>query len=90
MMPVVLARFACTAMAQPTESSVIDPPAGPGAMAPNLSTVDDGVVLTWLEPVEREPTTGRDDHRRRRARRCTAAWRAARLSSPGERGGSGN
>ena len=69
MIPVVLARFAFTAIAQPTESSAIDPPAGPGAMAPNLSAVDDGVVLTWLEPVEQTQTTGRDDHGRLRALR---------------------
>ncbi|MEE9128929.1 MAG: sialidase family protein [Phycisphaerales bacterium] len=69
MMPVVLGRFAFSAIAQPTESSAIDPPAGLGAMAPNLSTVDDGVVLTWLEPVEQKQTTGRDDHGRLRALR---------------------
>ncbi len=69
MIPVVVARCAFSAIAQPTESSATDPPAGPGAMAPNLSTVDDGVVLTWLEPVEREQITERDDHRRGRALR---------------------
>ena len=37
---------------------LLDPPAGPGAMAPNLGvTVDDVVLLTWLEP------TGSDGHR---------------------------
>jgi len=28
----------------------IDPPSGPGAMAPNLMPTEDGVLLTWLQP----------------------------------------
>ncbi len=30
--------------------SALDPPAGPGALAPNLVLGDDGPLLTWLEP----------------------------------------
>lgn len=30
----------------------LDPPAGAGAMAPNLSSGRDGTLLTWLEPAE--------------------------------------
>ncbi len=28
----------------------LDPPSGPGAMAPNFAVGTDGVILTWLEP----------------------------------------
>ena len=31
---------------------MLDPPAGPGALAPNLSPESGGVALTWLEPTE--------------------------------------
>jgi hypothetical protein len=30
----------------------LDPPAGQGALAPNLVPVDDGALLTWLEPAD--------------------------------------
>ncbi len=33
------------------ELRLIDPPSGPGAMAPNLAVGEGGAFLTWLEPV---------------------------------------
>ncbi len=34
-----------------SELQRVDPPSGPGAMAPNLAVGRDGVALTWLEPL---------------------------------------
>ncbi|MHC4081537.1 MAG: sialidase family protein [Planctomycetota bacterium] len=34
----------------PQTAAPIDPPAGEGALAPNLTKVGDGALLTWLEP----------------------------------------
>lgn len=31
---------------------MLDPPSGPGALAPNLSAYEGGIALTWLEPAE--------------------------------------
>lgn len=31
---------------------MLDPPSGPGALAPNLNVYSSGVTLTWLEPAE--------------------------------------
>ena len=46
----------------------IDPPAAPGALAPNLRTGADGVLATWLEPA------GERTHRLRFARWANSAW----------------
>lgn len=40
----------------------LDPPAGPGALAPNLTVTDRGVLLSWIEPV------ADDDDEKRMAR----------------------
>jgi hypothetical protein len=37
-----------------TALRALDPPAAPGAMAPRLTTVADGVLLSWLEPEDGE------------------------------------
>ena len=34
----------------PGRMTRVDPPAGPGAMAPNLTADGDGALMTWLEP----------------------------------------
>ena len=50
----------------------VDPPAGAGAMAPNLAGGDDGVLLSWIEPVRRtgeEPNAARGRHRLRYQRK---------------------
>ncbi len=65
----MLAVVTYPAAAQPTQINSIDPPARPGAMAPNLSTMDGHVVLTWIEPVQAEATTQRDHRHRLRALR---------------------
>ena len=49
----------------------VDPPAGPGAMAPNLTEAPGGeALLTWLEPV------GAASHRLRFSRFSRGAWSA--------------
>lgn len=48
----------------------IDPPAAAGALAPNLFAAADGVLATWLEPVD----DGK--HRLRFSRWSTGAWSA--------------
>jgi hypothetical protein len=40
------------ARGEPAGRTEINPPAGPGALAPNLVKVDDGALLTWLEPAD--------------------------------------
>ena len=43
-----------TTSSQPATTAtvqLIDPPGGPGAMAPNLSAAPHGATLTWLEPL---------------------------------------
>ncbi len=37
----------------------LDPPAGPGALAPNLTRTADGTLLTWLEPGRDRPSRDR-------------------------------
>jgi hypothetical protein len=37
---------------EPAGRTEIDPPAGQGALAPNLVRVGDGALLTWLEPAD--------------------------------------
>ncbi len=44
------------------------PPAATGAMAPNLASSSDGILLTWLEPQEKE------GHRLRMARLAGEDW----------------
>ena len=67
--PLMLAVLTNLAAAQPTQINSIDPPAGPGAMAPNLSTMDGQLVLTWTEPIQDEATPQRDRRHRLRALR---------------------
>ena len=59
--------FANAAHSAQTASS--DPPAGRGAMAPNLSTVDGDVALTWLERVDTSQASQPDRRSRLRALR---------------------
>jgi len=67
--PLMLAVLTNLAAAQPTQINSIDPPARPGAMAPNLSTMDGQLVLTWTEPIQDEATPQRDRRHRLRALR---------------------
>lgn len=46
----------------------IDPPAAPGALAPNLRASDEGVLATWLEPV------AQGGHRLRFSRWADRTW----------------
>lgn len=39
-------------MTEPAELSLLDPPAGPGALAPRLSRFGDKIWLSWLEPTD--------------------------------------
>jgi len=55
----------------PLASGPIDPPAGAGAMGPNVALAGDGVLLTWLEPVE--PRLGKG-HRLRFSRLSGDLW----------------
>ena len=51
----VIAFGLCLPMAahgEPAGRTEIDPPAGQGALAPNLVQVGDGALLTWLEPAD--------------------------------------
>jgi peroxiredoxin len=61
----------------------LDPPSGPGAMAPNLvASGPDELLLTWLEPVsEGKPPV----HRLRFARMKAGAWSAASTITQGEK-----
>ena len=52
----------------------LDPPAGPGAMAPNLTVGGGEVVLSWLEPDDPE---AREVYRLRLARLQGETWGAA-------------
>ena len=49
----------------------IDPPAAPGAMAPNLAVVGERLAATWLEPIV---VAGTSEHRLRFARLGNAGW----------------
>ncbi len=55
----------------------IDPPAAPGAMAPNLTAQGDEVRLTWLEPAG-------DGHRLRFAALKKAGWDEPRTIAEGD------
>lgn len=50
----------------------LDPPAGPGAMAPSLAQVGKDLLLTWLEPVD--PKAREKGHRLRFARFSGGRW----------------
>ncbi len=54
----------------------IDPPAGPGAMAPSLTPAGADLLLTWLEPVAPRPGTapGAPVHSLRFARLANGLW----------------
>jgi hypothetical protein len=62
------------AHAEPPDSDVLAPPAGEGALAPNLTTDGDAALLTWLEPAD--PSDERDAavYRLRFARFADGAW----------------
>ena len=64
-----------TAGAHADEPRFVDPPAAAGAMAPNVTTRDDGVLLSWLEPA----ATTEDGHNLAREFRL----RASRLTRAG-------
>jgi hypothetical protein len=49
----------------------IDPPAGPGSMAPSLVSTGKDVLLTWLEPIKPDDTGG---HRLRFSRLSDGRW----------------
>ncbi len=69
--PAISAPVAAPATAVDTYvAASIDPPAAPGALAPQLGETVDGVVATWLEP------TATDEHRLRFARWQRGAWSA--------------
>jgi hypothetical protein len=50
----------------------LDPPAGPGAMAPNLTRAGNDLLLTWLEPID--PKVRGKGHRLRFARLSGGRW----------------
>jgi hypothetical protein len=58
---------------------ILDPPAGPGAMAPNLTAdpaqAGRGLLMTWLEPRDPQaPDPGKAGHRLRIARLSQGRW----------------
>lgn len=59
----------------------LDPPSGPGALAPNLRIDGDAVFLTWLEPAEGDPIDS--GHRLHLARLEGKAWSAPELIAEG-------
>lgn len=81
---ILLAALACClAGAAPSSLSPrrLDPPAAPGAMAPNLALDGDDVLLTWLEPL---PSRGAEKvHRLRFARLSGGRWSAPSTVSQG-------
>lgn len=60
--------------ANPASLKSQDPPAGPGAMAPNLTVAGRDLLLTWLEPVD--PKDKDKGHRLRIARLAGGRWSA--------------
>jgi hypothetical protein len=72
-----LALLMGTGAAAPPSFKVTDPPAGPGAMAPNLGLDTHsgrGLLLTWLEP--RDPEAPERGHRLRFSRFTEGRWSA--------------
>ena len=69
-----MAALGCHAAGDAPPGDGVDPPAGAGAMAPNLSTWGDEVLLSWLEPLQ--PGDGSDaaPYRLRFARYKEGAW----------------
>ena len=61
--PAVLALLAGGAAvafsAPPLASRPLDPPAPPGAMAPNVALEGDDVLLTWIEAADPGPRAGK-------------------------------
>ncbi|HWO20062.1 MAG TPA: sialidase family protein [Kofleriaceae bacterium] len=57
----------------PARTISIDPPAAPGATAPNLTAAADRVLATWLEPTD----AARKAHRLRLAQLTAAGWGSA-------------
>ena len=55
----------------------VDPPAAPGALAPNLVDTGDGIYLTWLEPAETGDGSPARARRLRLSRFSGGAWSAA-------------
>jgi hypothetical protein len=53
------------------ELSALDPPAGPGSLAPNLVAGDQGPWLTWMEPLAAD---GHDGHRLLASRLGESGW----------------
>ena len=75
----LLAALACClAGAAPPSLSPrrIDPPAAPGAMAPNLALDGGDLLLTWLEPLPAPPDTKERQHRLRFSRFANGRWSA--------------
>ena len=75
-----LALLMGTGAAAPPSFQLSDPPAGPGAMAPNLAPdpadpAGRSLLLTWLEP--RDPKAAESGHRLRFSR-----WSGGRWSAP--------
>ncbi len=68
------AALGCPAAAVAPPGEGVDPPAGPGAMAPNLSRSGDEVLLTWLEPVQPHDGSDAAPYRLRFARYEEGAW----------------
>lgn len=56
--------------ASKAKSASADPPAAPGALAPNLISIGEDLVATWMEP------GGGKNHRLRTSRRHEASWSA--------------
>ena len=56
----------------PVRTRSVDPPAGPGAMAPNLAPAGGDLLLTWLEPVD--PKNRARGHRFRFSRFASGRW----------------
>jgi thiol-disulfide isomerase/thioredoxin len=64
-----IALASCRRTPDAPPPAVIDPPAAPGALAPNLHAGGDAVVAVWLEPTA-------DGHRLQLSRRRAGAWSA--------------
>ncbi|MHC4216852.1 MAG: sialidase family protein [Planctomycetota bacterium] len=62
------------AVEPPRSITSVDPPAGPGALAPNLTTAGDAALLTWLEPADPSDESDAAVYRLRFARFADGAW----------------
>jgi hypothetical protein len=85
---VILAALAACARDRPPEAgaggalAAADPPAAPGALAPNLAADGEGALLSWLEPVG-AGEAGAAEHRLRVARFDGERWGEARTVRAG-------